>query len=47
MSSSRRVLGAHASEGGGMSPAVPDAEEDFGEAQAISGGGERIGSIEE
>jgi hypothetical protein len=43
MSSSRRVLGAHASEGGGMSPVLPDAEEeDFGEAHAISGGGEWI-----
>ena len=45
ISSSRRVLGAHASEGGGMSPVLPDAEQDdFGESQAISSGGEQIGS---
>ena len=48
ISSSRRVLGAHASEGGGTSPALPDAEkEDFGEGQAIPNGGEWIGSAEE
>ena len=48
MSSSRKVLSAYASEGGGTSPALPDAEEeDFGEAQAIPGGHVRIGSTEE
>ena len=45
MSSSRRVLGTHASEGGGTSPALPDVEkEDLGESLAISGGCEWIES---
>ena len=48
MSSSCRVLNAHAYEGGGTSPTLPDAEEeDFGKAQAIPGGRVRLGSIEE
>ena len=35
------MLGVHAQEGGGTSPAFPDVEEDdFGESQAISDGGE-------
>jgi hypothetical protein len=48
ISSSRRVLSAHASESGGTLPTLPDAEEeDFGEGQAISNGSEWIGSAEE
>ena len=43
---SRRLLGAHTSEGGGTSAAPPDAEEeDFGDSVAIPGGGRWIGSV--
>jgi len=45
MSSSRWVLGTHASEGSGTSSTLPDAEEDdLGEPLAIPRGRRRIGS---
>src|SRR6185503_9153481 len=46
MSSSRRLLGAHTSEGGGMLAAPPYVkEEDFGDSAAIPNGGGWIGSV--
>jgi hypothetical protein len=46
MSSSRRVLGTQASDGGDTSSALLDAEEeDLGEPLAILSGRKRIGSI--
>jgi hypothetical protein len=47
MSSSRRLLGAHTSEGGSTSAAPLDTEEeDFGDSPAISSGGGWIRSME-